>query len=79
MADDDKRAARNARADERAREARYEQAIQLITEELTTLIDLRGRISRARTIAARGGHTDIVAALDGQPAPHRTDDARKEG
>ncbi|MFI0484862.1 hypothetical protein [Actinomadura sp. 9N215] len=64
-----KRAARNARAAEREREAQYAPAVQLITGELAELVELRGRIARARAIAARQGLTDIVAALDGQLAP----------
>ncbi|WP_141581267.1 hypothetical protein [Actinomadura sp. WMMA1423] len=66
-----KRATRNARAAEREREAQYGPALQLIGEELSTLVDLRGRIARARAIATRQGHVDIVAALDGQLAPFR--------
>lgn len=73
-----KRAARNARAAEREREARYPAAIQLITGELAELVELRGRISRARAIAARQDLTDIVAALDGQLAPFQPDDTDGE-
>lgn len=75
-----KRAARNARAAEREREAQYPAAIQLITGELVELVDLRGRIARARAIAARhGSYTDITAALDGRLAPAPLDDADGEG
>lgn len=74
-----KRAARNARAAEREREARYPAVIQLISEELAELVDLRGRMARARAIASRQGQVDIVAALDGQLAPFPTNDSSGEG
>lgn len=55
-------------ATDREREQRSVEAIRHLSFELAELIDLRGRISVARTILARGGgRQDAIDVLDGTP------------
>ncbi|MFG2002316.1 hypothetical protein ACGFNU_24500 [Spirillospora sp. NPDC048911] len=56
-----------ARATDREREARYANTLKFLGEELAELVDLRGRIARAKAVLGRGGdRQDAIDALDGR-------------
>lgn len=58
---DEARIKRNERAADRERERQSVEAVRHLTEELHTLIELRGRIATAEAILSRNG--DVALAL----------------